>query len=91
MRPSGGEARPRVAEQRALERAVEQLERHVHVHRAHAGELRGGLAHLGVHGDLPALDPPGGALEAKYVKRLRERAERVIAREGAYEEDDDEE
>ena len=45
------------------------------------------LLDLYEHGVLPALDPAGGALEDKYVKRLRERAERVIARE----EDDDEE
>ena len=40
------------------------------------------LLDLYEHGVLPALDPPGGELEDKYVQRLRERGERVIAREG---------
>ena len=40
------------------------------------------LLDLYEHGVLPALDPSGGELEDKYVQRLRERAERVIAREG---------
>lgn len=40
------------------------------------------LLDLYEHGVLPALDPSGGELEDKYVKRLRERAESIIAREG---------